>query len=158
MNSAAHAGRAVRAVSRAAFALGLCACAGPRLVTVPGGAPAPNAQAVSVDYPPPPAKIEEIAISHGSKTACVWRDGYWDWTGRRWEWQPGRAVLTPAGCRFADPKLAWTTDSLSFYRPAWYPDPAVASAPKTCAEIACIPAGASAANGSPSGSSAAIPQ
>ena len=149
MNFGSHAERGRRAVACAGLAAALVACAGPRLVTVPSGPPPATAQAVKVDYPPPPAKIEEIAISHGTKSPCVWRDGYWDWTGRRWEWQPGRAVLAPAGCRFADPKLEWTTDSLSFYRPAWYPDPAVAPAPKSCAEIACIPAGASPTSSNP---------
>jgi len=120
----------------------LCACGVPHLLTVPNSPAPANAQALRVDYPPPPAKVEEIPISHGTKGACLWRDGYWDWTGRRWEWQPGRAVLAPAGCLFAEAKLEWSTDSLSFYRPAWYPDPARTPAPKACTEVACIPSGA----------------
>jgi hypothetical protein len=92
---------------------------------------------VNVDYPPPPAKIEEIPLSRRSDNPCVWRDGYWDWTGRRWEWQTGRAVLVPPGCLFSEAKLEWTTDSLTFYRPAWYPDPTQSPAPKSCAEVAC---------------------
>jgi len=118
----------------------LAACGGPHLVTVPSGPQPATARAVPVDFPPPPAKIEEIPLSHRAKNGCVWRDGFWDWTGRSWEWQEGRAVLVPAGCRFAQPKLEWTTDSLSFYRPAWYPDPALAPAPKRCLEISCLPA------------------
>jgi hypothetical protein len=125
-------------------ALLLAACGGSQLVTVPSGPQPVQARAVPVDFPPPPAKVEEIPLSHGAKNGCVWRDGFWDWTGRRWEWQPGRAVLTPAGCRFAEPKLEWTTDSLSFYRPAWYPDPAQTPPPKTCPEIACVSATGSA--------------
>ena len=120
-------------------ALLLAACGGPKLVTVPSGAQPAQAPRVSVDYPPPPAKIEEIRISHGSSGACVWRDGYWDWTGGRWEWQDGRAVLPVKGCLYAEARLVWTTDSLSFYRPAWYPDPALKPPPKTCTEIACLP-------------------
>ena len=128
-------------------ALLLAACGGPKLVTVPSGAQPAQATPVLVDYPPPPAKIEEIRISHGSKGACVWRDGYWDWTGGRWEWQDGRPVLPVKGCVYADPRLVWTTDSLSFYRPVWYPDPALKPPPKTCTEIACLPvAGAAATN------------
>ena len=123
----------------------LAACGGNRLVTVPTGAQPAHAQPIAVDFPPPPAKIEEIPISHRSANGCVWRDGFWDWTGRRWEWQAGRAVLPPPHCHFAEAKLEWTADSLSFYRPAWYPDAADAPAPsslniaKACNEIACIP-------------------
>lgn len=128
---------------RATLAVGLsllAACAEPPLVTVPSGPPPPRAQPVNVDYPPPPAKIEEIPLSRRSDNPCVWRDGYWDWTGRRWEWQTGRAVLVPPGCLFSEAKLEWTTDSLTFYRPAWYPNPAQTPAPKSCVEVACIPA------------------
>lgn len=114
------------------------ACGVPHLVTVPSGPQPASAQPVRVDFPPPPAKVEEIPVSSGGKGACVWRDGYWDWTGRRWDWQTGRAVLAPAGCRYAEPKLEWTTDSLSFYRPAWYPD-AASKPSKACVEVACIP-------------------
>ncbi len=125
----------------ALFALGLgTACAGPYLITVPSGPQPAKAQPISVSFPPPPAKVEEIALSAlGPSNPCVWRDGYWDWTGRRWDWQPGRAVLPGAGCLYAEGKLAWSTDSLSFYRPAWYPDPARNPPPKSCVEVACIP-------------------
>ena len=120
--------------------LAVTACGGVHLVTVPSGPQPLKAQPVSVDFPPPPARIEEIPLAKKSGNRCVWRDGYWDWTGRRWEWQSGRAVLTPAGCRFAEAKLEWSTDSLSFYRPAWYPDPALTPLAKSCVEVACIPA------------------
>ena len=136
MNFARRAGARAALLSIAFVA----ACGAARLVTVPSGPQPAKATAVSVDYPPPPAKIEEIPLSEQpGANACVWRDGYWDWTGRRWEWQGGRAVIPPSGCRFAEPKLHWTTESLSFYRPAWYPDPAQTPAPKACAEVACTP-------------------
>ena len=122
----------------------LLACGGAQLLTVPSGPQPAQAQPAKVDFPPPAAKIEEIPLSHRSGNRCLWRDGFWDWTGRRWEWQSGRAVLPPPGCRLADAKLEWTTDSLSFYRPAWYPDPAQKPAPKSCLEVACIPAAGSA--------------
>ena len=125
------------------------ACGGPKLLTVPSGPQPARAAALKVDYPPPPAKIEEIRIAKGSDSGCVWRDGYWDWTGGRWEWQDGRAVLPAKGCLYADGKLLWTTDSLSFYRPAWYPDPALNPAPKTCTEVACLPAAGSASPETP---------
>jgi hypothetical protein len=133
--------------ARAAFAIAaaaLGACGGTHLVTVPSGPQPAKAQPVNVDFPPPAAKIEEIPLAHHSGNRCVWRDGFWDWTGRRWEWQAGRAVLAPAGCRFAEEKLVWSSDSLSFYRPAWYPDLAQDPVPKSCSEVACIPAAGSA--------------
>lgn len=133
----------VSVTARAQFAraitLVLASCGGAHLVTVPLGAQPPTATPIHVDYPPPPAKIEEIPLSDKSGNRCVWRDGFWDWTGRRWEWQAGRAVLPPKDCRFAEMKLEWSTDSLSFYRPAWYPDPERKPAPKSCLEVACIP-------------------
>ena len=122
----------------------LLGCGSPRLATVPTGPQPVKATPMRVDYPPPPAKVEEIPIARGSAGSCVWRDGYWDWTGGRWDWQDGRAVLPAKGCLFAEPKLRWTADSLTFYRPAWYPDPALNPAPKVCTEIACIPKGGSA--------------
>jgi hypothetical protein len=132
-----------------ALAIAFAACGGPRLITVPSGPQPTQAQPLNVDYPPPPAKIEEIPLSHSSSNPCVWRDGYWDWTGRRWEWQEGRAVVPAVGCRFAEAKLAWSKDSLSFYRPAWYPDPARTPPPKSCAEVACIPKASSASSAAP---------
>jgi hypothetical protein len=118
----------------------LSACGAAHLVTAPRSAQPANAQPTAVDYPPPPARIEEIPIAPHSGSPCVWRDGFWDWTGRRWEWQEGRAVLVPPGCRFAESKLEWSAQSLSFYRPAWYPDPAQNPTAKSCVEVACIPA------------------
>ncbi|HEY0467172.1 MAG TPA: YXWGXW repeat-containing protein [Polyangiaceae bacterium] len=126
------------------LSLALVACGGPRLLTVPTGPQPAKAAPVKVDYPPPPAKIEEIRIARSSGSRCVWRDGYWDWTGERWEWQDGRAVLPAKGCLYAEGKLQWTTDSLSFYRPAWYPDPAQNPAAKTCTEVGCLPVAGSA--------------
>lgn len=133
-----------------ALSLVLSACGGPRLITVPTGPQPVQAAKVVVDYPPPPAKVEEIRIAGSSGGACVWRDGFWDWTGGRWEWQDGRAVLPQKGCLYAQAKLLWTTDSLSFYRPAWYPDPALSPAPKTCTEVACVPTAGSASPDAPS--------
>jgi hypothetical protein len=136
-------------LASAGLSLLLAGCGGPRLVTVPSGPQPAQAAPVKVDYPPPPAKIEEIPISQHSGGRCVWRDGYWDWTGGRWEWQDGRPVLPEKGCLFAEAKLLWTADSLSFYRPAWYPDPALRPAPKACVEVACLPTGSSASTSTP---------
>ena len=122
----------------AALSLLAVACGSPRLVTVPTGPQPAQAAPIKVDYPPPPAKIEEVAIARGAGGKCVWRDGYLDWTGGRWEWQDGSAVIPAEGCLYAEAKLLWTTDSLSFYRPAWYPDPTLRPAPKACIEIACL--------------------
>ncbi|HKO50474.1 MAG TPA: YXWGXW repeat-containing protein [Polyangiaceae bacterium] len=131
-------------LTSAALSLLVTACGGPRLLTVPTGPQPAQAAPIKVEYPPPPAKVEEIMLARGSGGSCVWRDGYWDWTGGRWEWQDGHAVLPAPGCLFAEAKLLWTTDSLSFYRPAWYPDPTVRPAPKTCIEVVCAPKAGSA--------------
>ncbi len=125
--------------SSLALSLLVCACGG-ALTTVPTGAQPPQAAVIAVDYPPPPARAEEIPLAKRSGGRCVWRDGFWDWTGRRWEWQSGHAVIPPAGCYFAQAKLHWSADSLSFYRPAWYPDAHEARPPKSCPEVECVPA------------------
>ncbi|HEY2408217.1 MAG TPA: hypothetical protein VGI10_19555 [Polyangiaceae bacterium] len=109
---------------------------GGSLLTVPSGPPPPDAARVRVEYPPPPAKVEEISVGHGGGP-CAWRDGFWDWSGRRWEWQPGRAVRPVAGCYHSRPALERSADTLTFLRPAWYPQ---AGGPKSCAEVACTAA------------------
>lgn len=53
----------------------------------------------SVDYPPPPARVEFIPKRPAS--GAVWIDGEWSWRGRRWAWKPGRWVVGPAGTRFS---------------------------------------------------------
>ena len=74
---------------------------GSRHAEAPRGAHPPN-DAVAVPYPPPPAKVEEVPAQPNA--ACVWADGYWDFTDR-WEWQSGEWVIPQAHCRLAPVEL-----------------------------------------------------
>ena len=77
-----------------AAALGGC---GSSVIEAPVGAH-PSNDAVSVPFPPPPAKLEELPPRPSSR--CVWVDGFWDFS-ERWEWQPGEWVVPPPSCRLA---------------------------------------------------------
>jgi hypothetical protein len=91
---------------------------GPRHAEAPRGAHPPNG-AVSVPYPPPPAKVEEVPAQ--PHAACVWADGYWDFSDR-WEWQAGEWVVPQPHCRLAPMELRRQGGLLLHARPRWYPD------------------------------------
>lgn len=44
--------------------------------------------------PPPPFRAPR---PHQPSRAHVWLDGYWDWDGGRYFWQPGRWAVPPQG-------------------------------------------------------------
>lgn len=78
---------------------------------------------IEVDYPPPPAQIEEIDERLPGRPDCRWMDGHYAWRGRRWEWVPGRWVVPPAGCAWAPGTLTWsnTVPARLYYTPPyWY--------------------------------------
>jgi hypothetical protein len=96
------------------------ACSSTTLRTVPTGPHPSDAESVPVDYPPPPAKVEEVGNSPDPD--CAWRDGYWDFIGRQWEWVPGAWVVPPAGCFYAPRvRMGWTPKGvLEYGKPRWY--------------------------------------
>ena len=101
----------------------LLACASTEVRTVPTGPHPSVAKPIEVDYPPPPAKVEEVTTP--PRPSCAWRDGYWDWVGRRWDWVPGVWVVPPPGCYYAPHVgLVWLPEhqgSRLFYtQPRWY--------------------------------------
>jgi hypothetical protein len=104
---------------------GVCCGAGVRTPLL-GTHPAQGAEPVVVDYPPPPAQVENIDRDPG--TPCVWVDGHWDWVGRRWQWFPGGWVRPPEGCYYAPPNMVWIQSTgrgvLYYTRPRWYPEDA----------------------------------
>ncbi len=101
-----------------ATAVGCLAACGASQAEAPRGAHPPN-DAVSVPFPPPPAKVEEVPAQ--PNPACVWVDGYWEFTDR-WEWQPGEWVIPQAHCRLAPVELRRQAGLLLHARPRWYPD------------------------------------
>ena len=93
------------------------------------GSPAPAARPVGsefieVEYPPPPARIEELTEKLPGRPDCTWIDGHYAWLGRRWEWVPGLWVVPPPSCARAPATLTWMRrdpPQLYYTPPYWYP-------------------------------------
>ncbi|HEX6764555.1 MAG TPA: YXWGXW repeat-containing protein [Polyangiaceae bacterium] len=110
----------------------------------PTGPHPPNVQEfVEVEYPPPPAQIEEIPEGLAGAPDCVWVGGHYAWEDRRWAWHPGQWVTPAEGCYYAPPVAAWSRAGeprLYYTPPRWYRDDAVnrsgaaalCPVPKTC--------------------------
>jgi hypothetical protein len=104
------------------------ACHSAELSRPPTGPHLPSLEdADEVDYPPSPARIEEVDLRAHEDDGCVWVDGCWRWNGRRWVWEPGAWVQPPADCYYAPGELFWQPSAsgatVLYYRnPAWYPD------------------------------------
>jgi hypothetical protein len=78
---------------------------------------------VEVDYPPPPAQIEEREEKLAGRPDCTWLDGHYEWRGRRWQWVAGGFVVAPAGCSYAPGLSSWSrppTPRLYYTPPRWY--------------------------------------
>jgi len=90
-----------------------------------------------VDYPPPPAKVEQTG--RAPRPGCRWRDGYWQWHGKGWHWVEGAWVMVRKGCTFA-PRviMVWVSErdgpKLYYGPPRWY-SPAAGKADQ--ARLAC---------------------
>ncbi len=60
-------------------------------------APAPMAttttREVFVTQAPPPIRVETQTVAPGPN--YIWTRGYWQWTGTRYAWVPGRYVVRP---------------------------------------------------------------
>lgn len=78
------------------------ACGSPR-VPAPPITGHPTSALVTVDYPPPPARVEWVP--ERPEPRAVWIDGEWLWRSGRWSWLTGRWVIPPSGGRYAP----WTT-------------------------------------------------
>lgn len=84
-----------------------------------------QAAPLTVDNPPPPAKIEKIPAAPDPD--CAWLDGRWEPGAGVWEWTPGRWVRLEGAaqqCHFATPEALWVPTAgkgLLFYLPGrWY--------------------------------------
>ncbi|HEV8244640.1 MAG TPA: hypothetical protein VGP93_02640 [Polyangiaceae bacterium] len=132
----------MRALSPFAPALLAGACGG-GVALVPSGPHPPHLQEfVEVDFPPPPAQIEEMTESLDSNSDCAWVDGHYHWDGH-WVWRAGRWVLPPEDCYYAPPVMAWSKAAepkLYYSPPRWYRDDAellpaaraICPAPRPC--------------------------
>lgn len=126
-----------RLVIALGFALGAVACAGSR------EPPRPVADDfVEVEYPPPPAQVEELQEELAGRPECVWQDGHYEWAGRRYRWTPGEWVVPPEGCAYAPLAMTWVRGNparLYYTPPRWYradvssgAPPAPCAAPTPC--------------------------
>jgi hypothetical protein len=100
----------------------LVACGGGVTVVSMGPHPLHIQEFVQVEFPPPPAQIEEMTEDYEPNTDCAWVDGHYRWEGH-WTWYPGRWVLPPDDCYYAPPVIAWsrTRDPKLYYSPPrWY--------------------------------------
>jgi hypothetical protein len=116
---------------------------------VPVGTHPPHLQEfIAVEYPPPPAQIEEITPRHPKRPECAWVDGYPAWVGRRWVFQPGQWVRAAEGCYYAPAVVAWSKAGeprLYYSAPRWYREDALSmSGPAAFCPSppACEPSGA----------------
>ena len=104
----------------------------------PTGPHPPHVQEfVQVDFPPPPAQIEEIPEHVANAPECVWVDGYYAWEERRFTWHPGQWVLPADGGYYAPAITAWSRvgePRLYYTPPRWYRDDALG---KTGAAALC---------------------
>ncbi len=109
-------------VTRFAPVLLLVACGGGLALAPTGQHPVQHQEYVPVEFPPPPAQIEEIPPRPDDRSDCVWVDGYWHWRGR-WVWIPGRWVVAPEGCYHAPALVEWgktREPRLNYSPPRWY--------------------------------------
>lgn len=108
-------------MSRAALILGLAvtlACGSPLEAARPVGS-----EFIEVDYPPPPAQIEEMSESLSGRPECRWLDGHYRWQGRRWEWVAGQWVVPRPRCARVPGSTSWSKErppKLYYTPPYWY--------------------------------------
>ncbi len=130
--------RTIGGRSLSALGLLVLGCAESLRLAPTGLPPTQGAESFLVDYPPPPAEVEEVGPDPGG--SCVWVDGHWDWTGRRWRWREGGWFTPPSGCYHSTPMLVFlpgvSASALYFWPPRWYPLPErkgqACDAPRPC--------------------------
>lgn len=87
-----------------------------------GSHPVSGSEPDIVDFPPPPAEVEDVPPDPGPP--CVWVDGRWEYVGRRWEWQAGAWVNPSAACFYAPPVMVWLPSDgageLYYLQGRWY--------------------------------------
>ena len=87
---------------------------------------------VEVDYPPPPAQIEERDEGLAGRPECRWLDGHYEWRGKRWQWLPGSWVVAPSGCHYAPSLTRWSRPPgprLYYTPPRWYRTDGITACP-----------------------------
>jgi hypothetical protein len=74
--------------------------------------PRTGVSAAYVDRGPPRNRVEVRGAAPGS--GVVWLGGYWRWTGRDYDWVPGRWVPIERGYR------SWSPGRWRHSRQGWY--------------------------------------
>jgi hypothetical protein len=78
---------------------------------------------VEVEYPPPPAQVEEMAEELAGRPECVWQDGHYEWSGRRYRWIAGQWVAPLPDCVYSPAAVTWVRGNparLYYAPPRWY--------------------------------------
>jgi len=75
---------------------------------------------VAVPTPPPPGSVEIVGKPPENLKHPVWIDGDAEWTGRRWQWKPGRWEEAMVGGYYAPPATVRLPDgTLAHYKGTW---------------------------------------
>jgi hypothetical protein len=70
---------------------------------------------VSVRFPPPPARVERVAVWPGH----VWIAGYWRWNGARHVWVVGHWAYARPGYRYVPAHWVHTGPVWRFHAGCW---------------------------------------
>lgn len=109
-------------------ALAVIGCSSSLRLPKTGNPPTIDPTFAPVGYPPPPAEVESVPPDPGPP--CVWQDGYFTWSGRRWEWKRGSWVHAADGCYYVEPRLLYPETEgeppLLYAPPGWYRETASA--------------------------------
>jgi hypothetical protein len=73
------------------------------------------AHVVSVGFPPPPARVERVAVWPGH----VWIAGYWRWNGARHVWVVGHWAYARPGYRYVPAHWVHTGPVWRFHAGCW---------------------------------------
>ena len=94
------------------------ACGGPSLPR-PERAQIVEDDYVAVPFAPRAPPVEVVPAP--PRPDAVWVDGTWEWSGERYNWQPGYWVIPPGGARHAHWVVVRRTDDgqLFFAPSAW---------------------------------------
>lgn len=117
--------------------LGGCSSTTPTVPT--GPRPDGDEKAVSVPFPPPPARVEVIPLRR--RDTCLWLDGSWDYRGGAWVWLKGAWLEGDSPCFYVPPHTRFESTpagtALVYSRGQWYEKTAlnaICQPPPVCAD------------------------
>src|SRR5438132_10547917 len=104
-----------------AAALPLAAACGSKLPHPPY-ATHPSSALTEVEFPPPPAHVEQVPARPAADAHAVWLDGEWTWHNGKWSWKSGRWIVPPPDAAYSP----WTSvrgpTGIVYYAPGTWRD------------------------------------